>query len=401
MRSLLPCLVSSAVLSNAKLVNLISRMKNTIIVLLVSALLFFVVQALGLFEFGSIFDHEYRNWYADKRAQAVNAAPEWRLAMAYDEKELPTHEFVKGAQLAVELINRKGGVLGRPLNLQVRGDAASSPQYNAAVQSFCEDFSVAAIIGPYRSGDIPSARALTQLQAMPLVSPVTVASEKLPPLTPDNFVTFFPPLSSWVEVLLSDMEKRGFREVLLVSPESGSYGDIFCTAIERASRTRLNGCHVVRVNYQSPLRMQKIMSAMRNHTMEGGVNAVFFGGKHADYLEFGRLLDSLQISLPVYVSDDAYMPDSMAVPGVEKLMIPETLVEDLPAEYMEAWKAANDGRLPSYHACLNAVTIYAIADSIQKNGGYHPFALFDSLMKIRDARKNHIILHEKTFLEKK
>lgn len=371
-------------------------MKNTIIALLVSALLFFLVHALGLFEFGSIFDHEYRNWYAQKRAETVNAAPAWRLAVVYDEQDLPTREFVKGAQLAADLINKEGGVLGRPLELIVRGNTASLPRYNAAVQTFCSDFSVAAIIGPYRSGDIPSARSLTQFQGMPLVSPVTVASEKLPALEPENFVTFFPPLSAWVDVLLADMEQRGFREVLLVCPESGTYGDILCTAIERASRTRIGGCHMVRVNYQSPLRMQKIISSLRNYTLQGGIDAVFFGGKHADYLEFGRLMESLNVSRPVYISDDAYMPGSMDSPGVPQLFLPEAEVDDLPKEFMDAWMAENEGREPSYHARLNAVTVYAIARAIREHGSYDPAALHDSLIKLRDARSNRIILHEKS-----
>lgn len=376
-------------------------MKNSIIVLLTTALLFFLVHALGVFEFGSIFDHEYRNRYADLRAEAVNKAPSWRLAIAYDENELPTHEFVKGAQLAVDLINSKGGVLGRPLELILQNNASTSPLFNSAVQTFCDDLSVAAIIGPYRSGDIPSARALSQLRALPMVSPVTVASEKLPALVPENFVTFFPPLDAWVEVLLSDIEKRGFHEVLLVSPESGSYGDIFCTAIERAGRTRLGGCHVVRINYQSPLRMQKIMAMLQNYTRDGGVDAVFFGGKHADYLEFGSLMKTLGISRPVYVSDDAYMPGRMDTEGVPELFIPEAMIEDLPQEYMDAWYAANDGKQPSYHACLNAVTVYAIARAIEENGGYDPSSFTKSLMKIRDSREHHIILQEKVSTSEK
>lgn len=376
-------------------------MKNTIITLLAAALLFFLVHALGVFDFGSLIDQEYRNQYAQKRTQAVNAAPTWKLAIVHDEHDLPTLEFVKGAALAVEFINKSGGVLGRPLELLVEGKAATAPQYNAAVQSFCNDFSVAAIIGPYRSGDIPSARSLTQFQGMPLVSPVTVNSEKLPALDPENFITFFPPLSAWVEVLLSDMEKRGFREVLLICPESGSYGDIFCTAIERASRNRLGGCHVMRINYQSPLRMQKIINAFRNYTHENGIDAVFFGGKHADYKEFGNLFKTLNISRPIYVSDDAYMPGNMETPGVQQLLLPSVKVDNLPAEFMDAWKAANNGNEPSYHAALNAITVYAIAQAIRENGGYAPTAISEKLISIRDAHTHSIILHEKTFPKQK
>lgn len=371
-------------------------MKNSIITLLAVALLFFLAHALGVFDFGSFIDREYRNQYAEKRTQAVHAAPAWKLAIAYDEHDRPTKESVQGAVLAAELINKNGGVLGRPIELIIRNQATTLPQYNAAVQSFCNDFSVAAVIGPYRSGDIPSARALTQFQGMPLVSPTTVASEKLPPLEPDNFVTFFPPLSAWVEVLLSDMEKRGFREVLLVSPESGSYGDIFCTAIERASRNRLGGSHVMRINYQSPLRMHKIINTLRNYTHENGIDAIFFGGKHADYLEFGHLMKNLGITRPVYISDDAYLPGHMASPGVQELLLPMVNIEDLPAEFRTAWQATHGKQDLSYHAALNAITVYAIAQAITENGGYHPEAITETLLRLRDSRAHSIILEKKS-----
>lgn len=372
-------------------------MKNTIITLLATALLIFLLHALGIFDFGSFIDKEYRNQYADKRAQAVNAAPTWKLAIAYDEQDRPIKDSVRGAVLAAELINKQGGVLGRPIELIIQNNTSTLPQYNAAVQSFCKDLSVAAILGPYRSGDIPSARALTQFQGLPLVSPITVASEKLPALEPENFITFFPPLSAWVEVLLSDMEKRGFREVLLICPESGSYGDIFCTAIERASRNRLGGCHVMRINYQSPLRMHKISNTLRTYTHENGIDAIFFGGKHADYIEFGHLMNTLGISRPTYISDDAYLPGNMKTPGVQELLLPMVKIEDLPVEFTQAWHATHGEQPPSYHAALNAVTVYAMAQAIQENKGYHPTLLAEKLGKLRDARAHSIILDKKLY----
>lgn len=370
-------------------------MKNTIIALLTSALLFFLLHAMGIFEFGSIFDQEYRNWYAEKREKAVNASPTWKLAMPLYEQDIFSQESAKACTLAARLINEKGGILGRPVELLTPSTLQTSPEYNNAVQNFCSDFSIAALIGPFRSGDIPSARAISQYQGLPLVSSVTVASEKLPALEQDNFITFFPPLSNWVEVLLNDMDKRGYREILLVSPESDTYGDIFCTAIERASRSRLGGCRVVRINYQTPLRMQKIISTVRNYTESDGIDAVFFGGKHEDYCEFGHLLENIGITRPVYISDDAYLPGKMKVTGIDALLMPEAVVDDVPEDFMAAWLAETDGRQPSYHTKLSVVTFYAIAKAIESNGGYSPDSLLESLRKQSDARNNQIILHEK------
>ena len=75
----------------------------------------------------------------------------------------------------------------------------------------CDQYDVAALIGPLSTDTLSSARALTQFAALPLVSPVTVVPDTLPVLHPDNYVTFFPALSLWVEAVLNHMHGHGVQ----------------------------------------------------------------------------------------------------------------------------------------------------------------------------------------------
>ena len=301
-------------------------MKNGIIILLALICIFFLLNALGVFQFGSIIDRNHRTWYENMREKAVRKSPALKLGTAYDRTDQPAAEAIQGVELAMEMLNREGGVLGRKLELVKRDGVTTLPQYSAAVQEFCDDPLIAAVIGPFSSGYIPAGRALTQFQGLPLISPLTVSSEKLPPLDPDNFVTFFPPLELWIEAILGDMEKKGYRNLLIISPETGTYGDIFCTALERMSHQRPAFNRVYRLNYQLPLRRRDLLRAVRNYSGEQFSNVVFFGGTFSDFPEFAALMKELKMTLPVYGSDDLYIPQTrnMALPFT--LFLPRAVI---------------------------------------------------------------------------
>ena len=361
-------------------------MKNGIIILLALICIFFLLNALGVFQFGSIIDRNHRTWYENMREKAVRKSPALKLGTAYDRTDQPAAEAIQGVELAMEMLNREGGVLGRKLELVKRDGVTTLPQYSAAVQEFCDDPLIAAVIGPFSSGYIPAGRALTQFQGLPLISPLTVSSEKLPPLDPDNFVTFFPPLELWIEAILGDMEKKGYRNLLIISPETGTYGDIFCTALERMSHQRPAFNRVYRLNYQLPLRRRDLLRAVRNYSGEQFSN-VFFGGTFSDFPEFAALMKELKMTLPVYGSDDLYIPQTrnMALPFT--LFLPRAVIRKQDTPFVKEWKR-RFGKEPSYHTVLGAESIFAIAKALKKDGGYAPQKLVESLREIRKQRLN-------------
>lgn len=360
-------------------------MKNGIIILLALICVFFLLNALGVFQFGSIIDRNHRTWYESVREKAVKKSPVLKLGTAYDRTDQPAAEAVQGMELAMEMVNREGGVSGRKLELVKRDDVETLPQYSAAVQGFCDDPSIAAVIGPFSSGYIPTGRALTQFQGLPLISPLTVSSEKLPPLDPDNFVTFFPPLELWVEAVLGDMEKKGYRNLLIISPETDTYGDIFCTALERMSRQRPVFERVYRLNYQLPLRRRDLLRAVRNYSGEHFSNVVFFGGTFSDFPEFTALMKELKMELPVYGSDDLYIPQTRDMNLPFTLLLPRAVIRRQDTPFAKEWKR-RFGKEPSYHTILGAESVFAVAKALKQDGGYVPRRFVESLREIQEKR---------------
>ena len=81
-----------------------------------------------------------------------------------------------GAMLAVEEINRNGGINGRPIELLVRDDA-NSPQKAAEAARDLTNENVAAIVGPFTSATSRAVRSVTEPARMLVVSPTTMSDE--------------------------------------------------------------------------------------------------------------------------------------------------------------------------------------------------------------------------------
>ena len=71
-------------------------MKNGIIILLALICVFFLLNALGVFQFGSIIDRNHRTWYESVREKAVKKSPVLKLGTAYDRTDQPAAEAVQG-----------------------------------------------------------------------------------------------------------------------------------------------------------------------------------------------------------------------------------------------------------------------------------------------------------------
>ncbi|MGN0835284.1 MAG: ABC transporter substrate-binding protein [Candidatus Spyradosoma sp.] len=366
-------------------------MKNSFIALFACTSLFFLLNALGLFEFRSFIDRNHRARFVRERVESVRAeSGVVRLAFAYDAADIPTREAAEGIMLAADLVNaaraERGNALPR-IELIVRDDASTRPALASAIQDFCDDASVAAVIGPFVSGEIPTARALTQFHGMPLVSPITVRSEKLPPLVPDNFVTFFPRLEQWSAAILDRMEASGHKSVLIISPEPGTYGDIFSTALER--EIRLRGGQLFRLNYQVPFRRKKISQTIGNYIGGKFADTIFFGGIYNDFPELETLLAEREIDVPVYGSDALFVPQIFAAKKRNPLFLPEANIEATLPDFAEIFRERY-GNAPSYQAVLGAETLFALADALAAPADYDPDALVETLRAASDELQKRV-----------
>ena len=99
--------------------------------------------------------------------KAVTKAQTLKLAIVIDEDKAHTTQILHGVELAVELVNEQGGALGKKLELVTLQGAANQQLYCERVQQVCDQYEVAALIGPLSTDTLSSARALTQFAALP------------------------------------------------------------------------------------------------------------------------------------------------------------------------------------------------------------------------------------------
>lgn len=137
-----------------------------------------------------------------------------------------------GATLAVEDINARGGVAGRPLRLLARDDG-DTPQTAVDADTALLKAGVVAIIGHMTSSQTLAALPTTMAAGRVMVSPTTAT----PALSgkKDLFFRVIPANEAWGFVLGAYAARRGMARVCIIGDaDNASYVDSFNAAFEQA-----------------------------------------------------------------------------------------------------------------------------------------------------------------------
>ena len=332
--------------------------KNWIITFLSLAVSGFVLYHLEVFENLNYAGRDERSQHSEKRTKTVRKTPDFVVGSVYDSKDIPAAEAVKGAMLASEILQSGG----KSVKYVTFPDCKKRPEAAAALQKLCADYRVSAILGPGNSELLASLRAISQFYALPLISPVTVRQDKLPPLENDNYVSFFPSLEKWVDAILAHMKEKNIKKILIITPGDGTYGEMFSSVLERNSKDILDDCQVYRITYPHPLRASYFNNSLTNYGGQHQVDAIFFGGVADELPELIQILKNHNINLPVYVSDDIIRneiknPQEIAF----KLFLPEAEVTVSNSKWLDLYVKKYKVQ-PSYHAILGAETMFAMAE---------------------------------------
>ena len=129
---------------------------------------------------------------------------------------------LKTLQMYVEDINKKGGVLGRPLQLVHYDDGSDASKANGFTKRLIEDDKVDVLVGGTTTGATMSAAPLVEKAGIPFISLA-------------GAVVIIEPTKKWVfktphtdrmaaEKVFEDMKKRGISKVALLSETSGFGG---------------------------------------------------------------------------------------------------------------------------------------------------------------------------------
>ena len=370
--------------------------KNLFITFLSLTILGFILHHLGVFENLNPAGNDERSQHSEKRTKNVRKTPDFIIGSVYDSKDIPAAESVKGAIIASEILRSQG------MNIKyiTVANCKKRPETAAELQKLCVDYKVGAVLGPGNSEMLASLRAISQFYALPMISPVTVRPDKLPPLEYDNYVSFFPPLEKWVNAILAHMKENNIRKILIITPGNGTYGEIFSSVLERNSKDILNDFQVYRMTYPPPLRTSYFNNILANYDGQHKVDAIFFGGVADELPELIQILKNHNINLPVYVSDDIICNEIKISEEIQfKFFLPEAEVPVSNSKWLQMF--VNRYKVqPSYHAVLGAETMFALAAGYNKST-YTPESFVKAMEQASKALNEKINIKIIEFSSKK
>ena len=356
-------------------------MKNAVIAALSLALGFLLLQSLGAFQFGSGIDRNHRSHFVDRRTSAVERSDCWLLTTGVLKDDPISCGVLEGITCAVEMLNAAGGVLNKPFRLETADVDRTPKSHLRTVQAFCDRIDAAVYYGPTHTRSVPGVRALSQFQGLPCIAPMTPYDPSWAELSPDNYVSLYPPLHLWTDKLAQALaSQNAVDKVLIVSPEDGSYGWLFANDCERSIRQALPHAEVFRYTYTAPLDDEELRHFIQLYDENRGLDAIVFTGEADDMLICARVQNTMNITLPVYGSDMLDIPDkehdwqSLPFP----LIIPRCDM-NAPSPNFNQTFSTFSGHAPTVWNMLGAHAVFMTAQALRENQGYHPDSLVQSI----------------------
>ena len=279
---------------------------------------------------------------------------------------------LKTLQLYVNDINKKGGVIGRPLQLVHYDDGSDANKANSFAKRLIDDDKVDILVGGTTTGATMSMVPLAEKSGTPFVS-LAGAVVIIEPVKKHVFKTPHTDRMA-AEKVFEDMKKRGITKVALLSETSG-FGasgkkETEGVAAKYGITLVANETYGPKDTDMSP-QLTKIKGTP-------GVQAVFVFGLGQGPAIVTKNYKQLGITLPLYqshgVASDEFL--KLAGPAAEGVRLPS------PAQLIPAKLPANDPQKPVVTAYENAYKA-AYKQDVSTFGGY----AYDGLMLAVDAIK--------------
>jgi len=279
---------------------------------------------------------------------------------------------LKTLQLYVEDINKKGGVLGRPLQLVHYDDGSDANKANGFGKRLLEDDKVDIFVGGTTTGSTMSMVPLVEKAGVPFISLA-------------GAVVIIEPVKKWVfktphtdrmaaEKVFEDMKKRGITQVALLSETSG-FGQSGKKETEAVAAKY--GINLVANETYGP-KDTDMSPQLTKIKATPGVQAVFVFGLGQGPAIVTKNYKQLGITLPLYqshgVASDEFL--KLAGPAAEGVRLPS------PAQLIFDKLPATDPQKPVVTAYENAYKT-AYKTDVSTFGGY----AYDGLMLAVEAIK--------------
>jgi branched-chain amino acid transport system substrate-binding protein len=280
----------------------------------------------------------------------------------------------EGTALAIEEINKAGGVLGKPLQLLHEDNRSTAGESVTIVKKFISRDKVVAVLGEVASGRSLEAAPVCQAAGIPMISPSST-NPKVTAVGDCIFrVCFTDPFQGR---LIAEFARKSLKlsRVAVFSDVSSAYGDGLRQYFTDAF-TAAGGQVVVQQKYSSKDKDFKAqLTAIKAANPEG----ICVPGYYNEVGLIVKQARELGITVPMFGGDGWEAPELIQIAGGDALKNTYysthfSPIQDTPEaqRFVAAYKARYNGKVPDAMAALGYDSAKILADAITRAGSPEP-----------------------------
>jgi branched-chain amino acid transport system substrate-binding protein len=282
-----------------------------------------------------------------------------------------------GVRLAVEEINKAGGLLGRPLQVVERDDEAKNERGVQIAQEFVNKEKVAAVVGYINTGVALASQRFLQEAQIPVMNNVATGSLVTHQFDdkPDNYIFRNAAHDSIQAPMIVEeaIARRGFKKVAILA-DSTNYGQLGRQDLEKA--LELKGIKPVAVEKFNIKDVD--MTAQLLKAKEAGAEAVLTYGIGPELAQIANGMTKLGWKVPMIGSWTLSMANYIdnAGPGGEGARMPQTFIQEpttpkrqsFIVSYLKTFNPKNSRIDSPVSAAQGYDSIYLLAAAIKQAG---------------------------------
>lgn len=362
-------------------------MRIFIIAFLALLSIFLFLYSIGAFGFGSIIRNEHFNNFAKQRIRAVNHSPTWNIGVANDESTAMGREVSEGINRAAMLINEQGGVKGKKIVVTIKNthdDYVKNKQYT---QFFCNRMDTAFFIGAMNTVEVKPTRTLTQFQALPGITPISLISPELDLLQPEIFSSLYEPFDVIMPPLIAFFKEKKYKNILIVSTQNIYDGGMLSMNLTDRLEKDSFFMDVFRINYSTPAQTTELYHSLKIFQENRNFDVIVFTDTPADLEVLGKVMRELKINIPVVGMDSLDITDlaKYTVNFPAELYIIKYSGSLLSPEYEKIWQKKFSQKLKIWEQ-YGIISCLIFRDAINELGHYSPQALGAKIREMAKAR---------------
>lgn len=249
----------------------------------------------------------YEQLAKERAEKARTGNGEILIAAVWDFEQTATL-FDEGVKMAVEEVNREGGVLGRRIRILMRGAASDADNLKAA-RSLVANTDIVAVIGHDVSGGAIPASVVYEKSGMLFVS----AGATSPLLTSHGFRLVFRNIPSDRQtgaMLAAFASRAGFKKLAVIDDET-TYGRLLAESFLEHAQKVGREVKVVKSYFPWQTNFRPLVADIK----VAGVDAVFLGANLPLAALFVKQLREMGVNVPILAGDGLDSPSLWQIAG--------------------------------------------------------------------------------------